>query len=112
MELYCICVLSLDVESSVDDIMGGSYHFSSFRESCNGISVRHPDLRVLCHAFEKRRVRHCDIKHGTSVFTCNRCIDFSSELMCEVLCAIADSQERQLAFDVCQVYLRGIGIPY
>ena len=64
------------------------------------------------HAVHQRRIRTDDVQHRPSILTGERVFDLAAVAVREILGAIADAQQRQLAFHAVQIQLRRVRVAY
>ena len=122
MELNTPTPLSLNTEGGIAHVLRAGDHPVGVGNRGNRISVRHPHLRRRRNSLHQRIGRLDDRKQKTayeirlSLVVSEMCIrdrlHFAAVEMSQVLCAVADAQQRQTTFDRRQIGLRGFLVPY
>ena len=112
MELYAPEFFTFCLISCYCYLVGRSNDFKVFGDSCNGISVAHPHLRVFADAFQQRILVVELGQMCTSVFTCVGRFNFTSVGIRHKLCAVADTQDRIFAANIGQINFEGLFIVY
>ena len=112
MELNTPTPLSLNTEGGIAHVLRAGDHPVGVGNRGNRISVRHPHLRRRRNSLHQRIGRLDDRKHRTSVLPAGSRLHFAAVEMSQVLCAVADAQQRQTTFDRRQIGLRGFLVPY
>ena len=110
MELYTPKFLTFCLISSNGNLVGRSDDLKVFRNSCDGVSVAHPYLRVFTDTFQQRVFVVELGQMSTSVFTCTCRFYVSAVCVSHELCAVADTQNRIFTADSAQVYLESLFI--
>ena len=102
--------LAHDLVGGVRDVGGLGDGDAPFREAGDGVAVGHPHLGMDLHAVHERRIRTDDVQHRPAVFPGEGALDLAAAVVRDILCAVADAQDRKLAFHAVQVKLRGVGV--
>ena len=80
--------------------------------SCDGVAVAHPHLRVLYKSLEQRVLCVEVLQIGTSVLTGVGSLNLSAIGVADELCAIADAEHRNASHKLAQVHLEGLLVVY
>ena len=81
-----------------------------FGNSCNGIAMAHPHLRVFVKTLKQGILMVKLLQVSTSILTAAGRFNLSAISLRHILCTIANAQDRILATDIGQIYLKGLRI--
>ena len=102
--------LAHDLVGGVRDVGGLGDGHAPFRQAGDGVAVGHPHLGMDLDTVHERGIRTDDVQHRPAVFPGQGALDLAAAVVRDVLGAVADAQDRQLAFHTVQVELRGVGV--
>ncbi len=111
MELHGVGGLALDLEGGVHHIGRGGNDLAALGKGRNAVSVGHPHLGLGLHALEERAFGH-HLKHGAAILAGVGGFHLSAAGVGQVLGAVADAKQGQLAAEQAQVHLRGVGVTH
>ena len=111
MELHGIGGLPNKMIRGIFHIGRGGDHLRPYRQGRYSIAVRHPHLGFGLHALQKRRIGH-HAQHGAAIFAGVGGLHLPTAIKRQILSAVANAKQRQLAPEQGQVHLRGIGVPH
>ena len=103
--------LAYDLVGGVRDIGGLGDGDAPFREAGDGVAMGHPHLGMDLDAVHERGIRPDDVQHRPTVFPGEGAFNLSAAMVRNVLRAVADAEDRQLAFHAFQRELRGVRVP-
>ena len=112
MELDAPRPLALHAEGGHADILRSGDEPVGNRHGGDRIPVRHPDLRGAGQAMHQRVLRIAHRQHRTAVLAARRRVHLAAESVGEVLCAVADAQQRKPPLDGRQIGIRGMLVPH
>ena len=102
--------LALDLIGGVWDVSGLGDGHAPFREAGDRVAVGHPHLGMDPDTVYERGIRTDDVQHRPAIFPGQGALDLAAAVVRDVLGAVTDAQDRQLAFHTVQVELRGVGV--
>ena len=98
------------IESGVLYVLGRTDYFEAVGDGGDGVTMRHPHLRVLVEALEER-VRGVDgLEVCTAIFAGVGLFHTAAQRMADELCTIADAEHGDAAYELREVDLERLRI--
>ena len=102
VELDAPGLLTFYMIGGVDHVVGGGYDLRAFGETCDGVTVGHPDLRVGGNALEQGAL-FLDMHDGAAVLPGDGGIDLPAVAVGDVLGTVADAEHGKAALDAGEI---------
>ena len=112
MELDAPRLLALDTERRHAHVLRPGDQTITGRHRRDGVAVRHPHLRPGRQSGHQRIGGIAHRQHGAAVFAAGCRLHLAAVGRREVLCPVADAQQRQPPLDLPQIGIRGPGIAH
>ena len=105
VELHAPELLAFCLVSRNGHFVSRSDGTEALRDSCDGVAVAHPHLRIVTHVLEKRIALLEAGQVGTTVLASTCRLDASATDISHVLRSVADAEDGIFAADAAQVNL-------